>query len=262
MMPEMPPRQILVTRPAGQAQALCVLIEGCGLQALQLPCLAIEGLQPSPQALDQALNSEYWLFTSRNAVEYAQQAFGGQWPPQGERTIGAVGQSTAKALISSGLSVNCVPERQYSSEALLAHALLQPQTIRGRRCSLICGEGGRELLAQQLQARGAIIDYLRVYRRVLPQVDSAALSAAVRQRQLAAATITSVESLHNLALLVDAEVLDALKNAPLIVVSERIAQAALGLGFKHIKITQLPADTAIVQAIMTCLDGENSGRAN
>ena len=81
-----------------------------------------------------------------------------RWPP-----LYAIGAATAAALDAAGHPGAAVPEEPASSETLLALEGLQQ--IDGQRFLLITGENGRELIAPTLQARGATVDTLTLYRR-------------------------------------------------------------------------------------------------
>lgn len=254
---------VLVTRPQEQADALCKQITDLGGQPLRLPCLEIAANPVAKDALEFAAASDYWLFTSRNAVKFAQTAFDGKMPSATNKRIGAIGQATAIALQALGLKVDCLPQDRFNSEALLEQPLLQAPQLEGKKCSIFRGVGGRELLAEVLQSRGAQIRFIEVYQRCPPtQPELGPLITALQAGQLQAITATSVETVQNLVQLINPHEQSVLKNVPLIVVSQRIAHAAERMGFNTITVTQQPADEAIVQALLTCINGENSGRAN
>jgi uroporphyrinogen-III synthase len=77
----------------------------------------------------------------------------------------AVGASTAKKLHqwTSQTVISAVPE---TTEGLLALAPLQAEQVNGKNIVIVRGLGGRELLAEQLQSRGAKTVYWQLYQRL------------------------------------------------------------------------------------------------
>jgi uroporphyrinogen-III synthase len=127
---------------------------------------------------------------------------------------------------------------------------------------IVRGIGGREKLAESLRSRGAEAFYLEVYSRRQPVANSTDLRTDIAQGRLEAVTITSVEALQNLLAMLDDESIVLLKSILLVVMSERIGQAAEDIGFIQIAVSAQPTDTAILETLTTLLNGENSGRSN
>jgi len=253
--------QILVTRPVAQAENLCSLIECQGGVALRFPTLEITESPPEPRMLQAAAASDWLIFTSSNAVDFAIKAFGGKMPGLHKPRIAAIGQTTANALKIAGWRVDCVPANDFNSEGLLAEEQLQD--VAGKICAIVRGVGGREKLAETLRNRGAGIVYLEVYSRRIPDAaDSAELAVCLASQQLGAVTATSAEALQNLLAMLDNESHALLRALPLVVVSDRIGQTAEQLGFKRIAASRQPTDAAILETLTTLLNGENSGRSN
>ena len=250
--------QILVTRPKDQATELCQLIKDAGGESIQFPTLEIIAHQPSYEILKIASTADWLIFTSKNAVDFAILAFNGKIPASTQ--IAAIGETTANSLIQAGWSVDCVPKSEYNSEGLLAEPALQ--NVAGRCCVIVRGLGGREKIADTLRNRQAQVNYLEVYQRIRPKSDSQLLVKQLQMQQLSAITITSVEALDNLLAMLTADVITLLKLVLLVVVSDRIKQAAEELGFKRIAVTKKPTDAEILQTLMTLFNGENRGRTN
>ncbi len=250
---------ILVTRPAHQADKLSALIAAQGGVAVRLPTLAIVGADDMGHIKDALSDLErfHWLvFISANAVNFAVRANGGKIKIAQSVRVAAVGQATAEALVQNGLRVDLVPEQGYSSEALLATPTMQQ--VAHQAFLIIRGEGGREELAAVLRNRDAQVDYLAVYKRVLPVVDSAKADALLAANMLNAITITSGEAVQNLLLLVAKRHHQKMLALPLVVISDRIRKIAAEKGFSRIMVTKNPSDVAILEAVTTCLTG---GRA-
>ncbi len=216
--------RVLVTRPAAQAQALCELLEARGAVPLRLPLQAIEPVrQPAlaARSLRQAQAADAWIFTSANAVQHAHALQPGPWPP-----AIAIGAATAAALRRLGHDAD-LPDGAYTSEGLLQLPLLQ--AAAGRRFAVITGVGGRELLAPALLARGAQVEVVAVYRRLMLPQDPRALAAMVSRAEIA--IISSGEALARLFELMPGEQRPLLLRLPLVVPSRRVVEEAVQLGF-------------------------------
>ena len=237
---------VLVTRPAGQAEALCRRIEAAGGRAIALPAAAILPVSdPEPAQTLLAAPWDLMVFVSRNAVEHALPLLPGGCLPEGP-TIAAVGQATARALAAAGREPDLVPGGRFDSEALLAMDALAD--VLGFRVLIVRGEGGRPTLGETLVERGARVAYAEVYRRVRPQIDPAPLLANWN-RDIQVATATSDDILQNLLELFTPDGRDALVATPLVVVSERTAELARSLGFARVEVAERAGDEEILAAL-------------
>lgn len=238
-----------MTRPAHQADKLCDLIEQQGGEAIRFPTLDIIAVKNSKvrQQLE-LLNKWDWLiFISCNAVNFALAANNGKIDIFKQSAIAAVGKATKQGLLSAGLNVDLVPEKHFNTEGLLATKAMQH--INGKTCLIVRGIGGRETLANTLRDRGAVVEYMEVYSREVPNVDACYVKDMLKQQTLDAITITSGDALKNLVLMIGAELADKLMAVPLIVISNRIKKLAEKSGFKMIAVTENPSDTAISKAV-------------
>jgi uroporphyrinogen-III synthase len=245
-------RRILVTRPDGQAEELCRLIEAEGGQVLHFPTVVIG--EPEEKAvveeIIQRLDDFHWaVFVSANAVQR-----GLQWVlsrrslPPGIKTA-VVGQATAQALTAFGLRPHLCPTSGYNSEALLA--MEEWRSMAGKRVVVFRGDGGRELLAKALVTRGAQVEYAEVYRRCLPPMPIATqLRQALSERSVDRVVTTSQAILENLCQLVGEPLLKELRAIPLIVIGPRQAQQARALGFNQVVLAREPSGIALVQAML------------
>ncbi len=222
---------VLVTRPEHQADALCALFAAAGATPIRFPAIAI--LPPAdPVAaaavIDDLDRFDLAIFISANAVEQGVAAVRARrdWPDA--LATASIGAATARALEARGLAPAVRPETRFDSEALLAHPDLQ--RVRGRRIVVFRGEGGRELLAETLRARGAEVVYAEVYRRARPDVDPAPLLARWRAGEVDVAVVTSVEGLENLVAMLGPAGRPLLHATPLVVASDRVLQKAQHLG--------------------------------
>jgi len=244
-------RTIVVTRPQAQAAGLGAGIAGLGGVPLFFPLLRITSLDDlsSLQGVAAEL-AQYSLliFISPNAVSHALPTLlaGRAWPSTA--TPVAVGPGTVRALAEAGVAPCLAPTGQYDSEALLALPALQADAVRGRRVAILRGDGGRELLADTLRARGALLDCIATYRRLPPEQGFATLETAWQTQQLDALTLSSSEGLRYLLAGLSAEGLRHLQQTPVFVPHQRIADSARSSGLQHVVLTK-PADAGILEAL-------------
>ena len=246
-----------MTRPAHQAENLSRLIEEWGGVAFRFPTLAIVPLNDSCTIQNTLahLDRYQWLvFISANAVTMHSYYSDGVKIEQFKSVrIAAIGKATALALAQAGLPVDLVPESGYNTEALLA--MPQMQQMKGQSCLIVRGEGGREELATTLRSRGATVEYLDVYKRIIPALDSSQVSLLLAQDKLDVITATSGDALQNLLIMLEEKNHQQLFEVPLVVISNRIRQIAADMGFKRIAVTNSPSDAAILETVTLCVTG-------
>lgn len=252
---------ILVTRPLHQANNLCRLIEQQLGVAVAFPTLEIVAANERHQIAGTLANLQrfQWLvFISTNAVNFALLANDGKIDQFRNVRIAAIGQATAKALAAAGLTADLLPEHGSDSRALLAMPAMQQ--VSGQRILIVRGAGGLETLRQELQNRGAEVDYLDVYQRKIPLVDPAPVLDLLKRDRLDLIVATSGEAVKNLLIMLGEKNQNLVLAIPLVVVSDRIRQIAGNSGFERIFVTDSPSDTAILKKIITWATGEKSGR--
>jgi uroporphyrinogen-III synthase len=209
---------VLVTRPEHQAGPLLAAIEAAGGRAIRFPAIDIA---PVPAAsIDAAAASlhapDIAIFVSPNAVRHG-------LAHCGAARVAAVGPATAAALETAGRPVDIQPRGGYDSEHLLA----EPELIDvgGKVVRIIRGQSGRELLADTLRERGAVVEYLAVYTRGPAQPGAAALTRLEADwcaGGIDAVTVMSVETLVNLVSLLPAACRDRLRQTLLVTPAERV----------------------------------------
>jgi uroporphyrinogen-III synthase len=219
---------IVVTRPARQAAGLVAQLAVLGAAPIVFPAIVI--LPPADGAALARVHADLArydlaIFVSANAVEYGAPS-PQQWPVR--LRAFAPGPGTAAALAATGINDVSLPAASYDSEGLLALPALQD--VAGKQVVIFRGDGGRELLADTLRARGAHVDCVACYRRAAPQSGADGLREALREGRVQALTITSSEGLDNLWALCDAEARERLRPVPVFVPHPRIAERARALG--------------------------------
>ncbi len=242
---------VLVTRPEHQADHLCQLIEAEGGAAVRYPALAIK---PRPDraavraAIGPADRYDLIIFISANSVRFGVDFLG----QRRDVPIAAVGQPTAAALNAAGYRVSIMPPEGAGSEELLA--MSQLAHMAGQRVLIVRGTGGRELLAEVLTARGAVVQYAEVYTRE-PARPSTELQAEIEtlwlQGGIRAYAATSVELLEALVGIVAPRCRGLMDSTALVTGSQRVADAVtrLGLG-SPILLADSPDDAAMTGALI------------
>lgn len=240
---------VLVTRPLGQGIELCQAIQTRGGRAVMCP---LQDIVPPADAAAigrvwDAVQPDWLVFVSVNAVAGLQQLTG-QLTKPGVR-IAAVGAATARALAARGAAVDLCPSAGFNSEALLASAVWH--AVAGHRMLIIRGQGGRELLAEQLSARGAQVEYLEVYRRVCAQ-RSVQVCGWLHTRLNKLLVLTSVEAFRCLQNCYNTPQLAELRLLPVATLSTRIAAAIRASGhLGSVRAALEPSDAGLLGALET-----------
>ncbi|MCK4493052.1 MAG: uroporphyrinogen-III synthase [Methylococcales bacterium] len=249
--------KIVVTRPVAQAKPLTALIEQQKGEAVLFPTLAIEPLENTIEY--QKLPIVEWLvFTSANAVNFFLKRNVKQKKGLPKIKIVAIGKATAKAIEKKGMKVDLLPSTGFNSEALLNLSAFQTRNIKLQHVLIVRGCGGRTLLTESLKKRGAIVDVLDVYRRVKPAFKHInSFLIPLQKKQLKVITMTSGEALHNfLSMLKDPSIILLALEIPLVVISQRLKNIAITLGFKQIFVSENPSDKAMIRTVITVCNGE------
>ena len=192
------------------------------------------------------------MFTSVNAVDGF---FGLRMNDAGKRLpapVLAVGRATADALHARGVRGVVTPSRRFDSEGLLACPQLDAQRVDGRPVAIVKGEGGRDLLARELAARGAEVIEANVYRRRAPE-ELPDMLDGVRE-SIDVVTATSAEALENM--------LEAapwttrwLSDRLLVTASDRVADFARARKLSRISVARGADAASIVEAAALAVVG-------
>ena len=162
---------VLITRPGHQSAELARLVEKAGGIPVLFPAIEIEPTASASQLLSKfhsLSRHDLAIVISSNAANYGEPILA-ELVDQDIR-LAAIGPATARTMKHLGCRPGVVPASGFNSEALLADE--EFRDMAGRRVLILRGQGGRELLGDTLRHRGATVDYLEVYRRILPQPGS------------------------------------------------------------------------------------------
>lgn len=247
------PDCILLTRPEAESRQLAQALRELPVDCIVFPTLEIRPVEPDAAqiaVIDALERFDLAIFVSANAVRHGLALVRSRrtWPEQAR--VAAVGVATARALEQAGFDCVVSPTDGNDSEALLAHPELRDP--RARRILIVRGVGGREHLAATLRERGAQVEYLEAYRRAIPERDPAPVRSALDQDRLRAIVAASAQGVRNLVTMAGPELTPALHHVPLLVHHPRIAQAAMQLGFRQVRVA--PAQAAgLLTALRECL---------
>ncbi len=238
---------VLSLRPRGQHAGLRAVATRLGARTLALSPFAIDALDNAPTraALKQVLRADIVLYTSPNAVAMAasMQALQAR---RGQRVL-AVGGGTARALQRHGI-IALAPQRM-DSEGLLAMPELAD--VAGQRIGLITGTGGRNLLAPALRKRGAEVQRVDVYARVLLAPTPQALEklrAALADARHVLLPLSSGEALQQLLAELPTDLRNPFTRIAVVAASARLAEAARGAGFRRIATASDARPAALLHA--------------
>jgi uroporphyrinogen III methyltransferase/synthase len=242
-------QKVLVTRPREQADELARSLHELGAEVLFQPAIEIRPAADKAtieMALDRLADFQWLVFSSANGVEHFLQrllAAGRDARCLGSCKIAAIGPGTAAALARFHVLADLVPAHEFRAESLAAELGSQAQ---GQRVLLIRGSRGREVLAEQLAALGAMVEQIVVYQ----STDVARPDEEIRQALAAGrihwVTVTSSAIAQSLARLFGED----LRRARLVSISPITSTALRELGFEPAAEARQYTIEGIVQAIL------------
>ncbi|KAB0547286.1 uroporphyrinogen-III synthase [Pseudomonas argentinensis] len=245
--------RLLLTRPEQECQALAQALAEQGMHGACLPLLGIEPLPETPQHSATICDLHRYtavIVVSKPAARYGLELLDRYWPqPLTDQPWFSVGAGTGQILADYGLTVFW-PGRGDDSEALLELPELQAplRAALFPRVLIIRGEDGRTLLAERLREQGVEVDYLPVYRRVLPAYPAGTLQRLIQVERLNGLVVSSGQGLTHLRQLA-ADDWPELAQLPLFVPSPRVAEMARELGAIDV-VDCRGADTAALLAAL------------
>ncbi|BBO59714.1 uroporphyrinogen-III synthase [Mycoavidus sp. B2-EB] len=262
-------RTAVLTRSRGQSVSLLQTLTTAGMEAFEFPLIELAAA-PDNTLLVQVFAAlkrfALVIFVSPAAIDFASALWPKPWPAS--VPIGVVGPGSVRALEQHGITAPLrviAPSSQdagqaarYDSEALAAalDQALGLASFSGRTVLIVRGDGGREWLAETLQAHGAQVEIVSAYRRMLPVPTSTqwARLRALLAGESHAWLLTSSQGVRHLDQLAQTHLSEternALKRSPIVAPHARIAEFAYAAGF--VTITQCHAcDTSVARALLS-----------
>ena len=249
---------IVVTRPVAQAEATVRCLREAGAKVVSYPVLEITPLPLS--AIEKTLARNDWqradavILVSANAAVHGAPVirhYGGL--PSGA-VMYAIGKMTADALrdvLKPEPADNIqTPSSGNDSEALLVMSALQD--VAGQHIIIVCGRseaGGRRLLQQTLNERGAIVTLLICYERkglIVTSSEQRDLEAQLQSGGVTAFLALSVETLDSL--MVNLRNTNGWQRCLLLVSHHRVAEAARERGWTRCEIVPMN-NRALIDAL-------------
>lgn len=236
-------KRILVTRAREQASGLVDLLRARGADPIEFPVIRIARLDDYTD-LDTALNNlhqfDWAVFTSINAVPILAErlrALDLDARAFANTRIAALGPATANALREHlGLRPDFVPTEAVA-EAMLAQ---WPEAdLTGKRLLFPRAKEARELLPEQLTARGATVELIPVYETEFDNNGADDVRRLLQEGRVDAVTFTSASTAQNFARAVATPTQTPaalVGNTPLVAIGPVTADAAraLDLSVHHV----------------------------
>ena len=236
---------VVLTRPEGDNSRLESTLAAQGYDTYIQPLLRIASLPeselPDPPDLT---GDDLCIFISANAARMGLPTLMGGMVENGIVSF-AVGPRTANVLEAEGLPV-IVPE-QMDSEGLLA--LPELSDVHGRRVVIVKGEGGREVLARELEAKGALVEEYICYRRESALVDSDTFCASLLDYEKIIFQANSGQTLAALTTVLEQCEGASFLQQCVIVPSQRVADDARNLGWQRVAVADNASDEAFLAAL-------------
>lgn len=252
---------IAITRPLAQAQKLSALITEAGGNAISFPLIDIVPLQDYRtfnETIEPIVEVDWAIFISSNAVQNGLPRVMQRYPTLPSKLrFAAIGPVTAKEIQSFGIEKVLTPHTRFDSEALLA--LPEMHDVNSKRIMIFRGVGGREVLAETLKSRGALVTFAECYRRINPQSDCHLLKTLWQQKQCHAIVVTSSEAMRHLLEMTDGGNVDWLLSMPICVNHARIAEEAKNVAHPNardrlqLNVAEAPGDVAMLACIESAL---------
>ena len=161
---------LLNTRPVHQAGALTQEVQLHNGQVIQCPTIEIQWRSCEDTIFDLLQGTDKIIFISANAVQgflksvFYQHYLKSLKTAQRPIELYAIGRATQQSGLADQLPLTVLSQTHFDSEHFLAHPVMQQ--VNQQSIAIVKGQGGRSLLEDTLQKRGAKVQPLEVYRRV------------------------------------------------------------------------------------------------
>ena len=194
-------QRIVVTRTREQAGKLSGRLAELGAEVLEVPTIRIEPPSERTALVDALLelNAYDWLiFTSPNGVTQFFEYFFRQFHDMrdiGGARIAAVGPATANKLKEFHLQVDLMPDEAVAAN--IAEAFADFESIENLKICLLRAEVANPDLPRELEALGAIVDDIPLYKTVAETEDRAGAALTLLEQGADWITFTSASTVEH-----------------------------------------------------------------
>jgi uroporphyrinogen III methyltransferase / synthase len=193
-------KTILVTRSAGQSGEFTNLLQKAGAKVIEMPAIEI-GPPSQWEALDNAIahlqTFDWLILTSTNGVDYFFErlfAQGKDARALAKLKIAVVGKKTANSLKLHNLQPDFIPPN-FVADSLVENF---PEPLEGKKVLFPRVEtGGREVLVQELSAKGAEVIEVAAYESRCPEAIALAAKQALSEQAVDIITFASSKTVRN-----------------------------------------------------------------
>lgn len=235
---------ILITRTRPAARQLADRVAEMGLEPFECAPFQLEPPERPETVADDlatALPADRVILTSHEAVRQAVDLVG---VDRLNRSLILVpGEGTASIARELGLDNVIFPERHGTSEAMLAMPELRD--VEGLEILILAAAGGRSLMGEVLERRGAVVERIHVYRRT--SCDLPATTAETIGEHSSVVTLgASLEAVTGLMDKLPETAGQRVLRSALVVPSQRVADHAARLGFRRCLVAGGASDDAML----------------
>lgn len=229
---------VLVTRPNALGQELVELLNQQQIFALHQPLFTLEAgreLPILPSLFSQLNAGDYVFAVSKNAIDFACNTLAETgFKFRRDLQYFSVGMRTANYFAEKSEQAVKFPIHFENSEGVLE--LPEMHTLKGKNLLILRADSGRELLAQEAVKRGAIVQNVECYRRVLISDQLAEKISLAKRSGIDTIVITSGQILATLVEQTAVDDQSWLFECQVVVVGERIATLAKQYGWERDRI--------------------------
>ena len=247
---------VLILRPGKQGESFAASVVRHGGHALVYPMFNI-ALQSENTELARVIGeleeSELVIFVSVNAVKAVVQYMHHHdicFPDS--VLVAAIGSTTKSCLEEHGLWADVMPTQTEDSEGLLRSIRALPK--KPARVKVFRGEDGRELLYQSLQSDGIDVEHIECYRNIPNSAPIEPVLTEFLQAKTGVICFTSERIMVEMMNRADRSLVDTILAKPVVVFSQRIADACTHYGFHNrIVVAENPSDQGMLAGVFQTL---------
>lgn len=241
--------RVLVTGSPGTAEPLRDGLGALGAEVMTRPVIRVTDppeWEPVDAALKRLGDYDWLVFSSANGVDYLLRRLydsGGDVRRLGRAQLAALGSGTAERLTRYSLRADLVPE-QFVAESLVEALVAE---ARDRRFLIARTNRGRNVLAEELEKAGALVDQIIVYGSVDVEEPDPGAVAALSAGEIDWVTVTSSAIARSVVRLYG----DTLRQARLASIGPLTSATLRELGYEPAVEASPHSTSGLIDAIVT-----------